>query len=187
MQCLKSSTLCYWGHGFVVLPVSEPTGGSIAAAALIVSASGTADFFSTEFGSVPLTCISQLRVDSPALQGILSCEPKHSSTIDIKLRGIPAIVRCCKSLLQCPGLRQTCRTASLPPASTCLSRLGESAAAPLTTASASAALRFLPCFCGESFSGVATLPASVLLIFFGLAFAFACNFPTALCHDYEGC
>ena len=59
------------GNGFVVLPVSEPTGGSITAAALIVSASGIADFSSTGLGSVALTCISQLRVDSPALQGTL--------------------------------------------------------------------------------------------------------------------
>ena len=51
------------GTGFVGLPVSEPTGGSVAAAALIVSASGTADFSSMDFGSVALTCISQLKTD----------------------------------------------------------------------------------------------------------------------------
>ena len=42
------------------MPVSEPAGGSTAAAALMVSVSGTADFASSELGSESFTCCSKL-------------------------------------------------------------------------------------------------------------------------------
>lgn len=56
LWCLKYNHYSYWLGRFVSLPVSEPTGGSMAAAALMMSTSGMADISSSEFGSVLLTC-----------------------------------------------------------------------------------------------------------------------------------
>lgn len=134
------------------LPVPDPAGGSTAAAAAIVFASGTADFSSCG-GSVGCTCKSVPTGDSQSISFSLadytdattSCSSSNSSNISslaayLKQGVLGMVCRCSSNSRRCLEL-QLCKFAPTLLFEAFFWRLGTSAG---TESSALSAPRFLP-------------------------------------------